>query len=492
MTTRKQEFALSLPEDKAGATLTLRIAGALARAIRTGRLKPGEPLPGSRALAESLGVHRNTVLAAIKELEAEGWVESRQGSGTFVCDPLPHLTPQAWGRTQAWRMKPAQDPGFTLPAPMGPASLVNAAALELGEPWPLTAHFPAEAFGRACQRGLRLHAEALLGPGDPRGPRLLRETLAGWLSEKQGFALTEDRLTLTGGGRHGLGLVLRVLFPSGGVIAVEDPGRFRAWDVMRSLPQLKLVPIPVDGEGLCVDDLERAIPRESIDAVYLTPSSQVPTGVPLSPERRQRLLALARLHRLALIEDHSEALLRLESVPLPPLAAEDPSGQVICLGSLSRLLSPGLGLGFLIAPESLLKRVTELRRRWEGETPGLAAWALGDLWREGEVERTLRRSAQACRTVRDELARRLTLDLGDQIRLHASAAGASLWITSARSGEAWARRARAQGLMIHAGKRFSFREEDLPAIRVGLGRLCEEDVARAIQGLVQSFPDAVV
>ncbi len=469
--------------------LVLQIVRALAGAIQEGRLRPGEALPGSRALAEALGVHRNTVLAALWELRAEGWLEGRVGSGTFVAPSPPHRLPKAWGPGLPPPSPPPAAPGFDLPSTQGPAALPAAAPLQVAEGLPDVRLAPTEAMARNYQRALRLHGPELLLHGEPKGNQGLRRALAEHLGEHRGLAVDPEQILVTRGGRMAAGLVASALFRKGGLVAVEDPGKRPAWEALQQAAPVRLRALPVDGGGLSTEALEALLEREPVGLLHLTPRHQFPTTVALAPERRARVMELARKHRFAILEDDYDFEYHYEGAPPLPLAAQDPTGQVIHVGSLSKMLAPGLRLGFLVAPSSLVDRLARVRARLDTQGDRVLEWATADLLRDGDLDRHLRRVRKIYRERRDRLAEGLARTLGPRAAFDVPAGGLAFWLRAAGDldVEAWARRCQERGLYFHPGRHFSFRGEALPATRLGFAMLDDaqmEDVcARLRAGL---------
>ena len=254
--------------------LYLQLVKALEEGIRHGRFKPGDALPGTRALAELLGVNRNTTLAAYKELEAEGWIEVAPDRGTFVARKLPIIMEVPAGisaqDSASWkRATPRNEPFFQPGAPTHASFqlIPDTTDLRLA---------PTEAIHRAYGRILKLHPERLLQPGwDPRGLLDLRNSLCKMLRDMRGLSIEAGNLLLTRGLMSTLNLVSRVLFAPGDAVAVENPGMFRVAEAFRSAGA-RLFAVPVDAHGLDVEALEALLIQEPIRLLYLTASPQHP------------------------------------------------------------------------------------------------------------------------------------------------------------------------------------------------------------------------
>lgn len=487
---RVRDFVLTLDPNSQD-PLALQITKALALAIRNGRLQPGVALPGSRAMAEELGVHRNTVLAAVHQLEEEGWVETRQGSGTFVCRSLPDQTPKAWGEVDPAASHKASHPGFDIPPQLSPITAPVDAVLNLAEGLPDVRLAPTEAMARGYQRAIRLHGEELLQYGEPQGHIGLRSMLAEMLSERRGMVVDPDQIMVTRGSRMGLDLVTLALFnQGGGVVAVEDPGHRGAWETMQQSAAVSLRPIPVDSEGLDTDALEALLEREKVGLLYLTPHHQYPTTVTLSPARRAKVLELAQRHRMAILEDDYDSEYHYEGRPLTPLASGDPTAQVIYMSSLSKLIAPGVRLGFLVAPKGLVDRLARLRVRMDWQGDRVLEWAIADLMRDGDLGRHLRKVRRTYEERRDKLSGLLRSRLGGALDFSVPAGGLALWLRG-REGldmEAWIQRCKVRSLVLSPGRQFDFAGRPLPFTRMGFASLDDAQIDDAVQRMVGALP----
>ena len=466
----------------------LRIAHALVAAIRRGRLRPGDPLPGSRRLAADLGVHRNTVLAALSELVSQGWLETSPARATYVAralplDRQPHL-PAGDGRGRA-----ADRAGFDLrdaPEEYRPPRLPPG-TLDLSHGAPDVRLAPMRALGRAYRRAMARGGRRLLGYGDPEGHPALREALAALLRGARGLAAGADDLLVTRGSQMALALVARALLAPGDVVAVERLGYRPAWEAFRAAGA-RLIPIPVDDEGLDVGALAGVVRRIRVRAIYVTPHHQYPTTVTLKAARRLALLALARERRIAVVEDDYDHEFHYDGRPVLPLASADASGAVIYIGTLSKVLAPGLRIGYVVAPRPLIARIAAHRSLLDiqGDLPTEAAVAA--LLQEGEVERHIARARRIYAARRDILATSLRSTFGDGAEFTLPPGGMALWVRfrlpRCRSGaevERWARRGPAHGVSFYTARRYAFDHRPRPFARFSFAWLNERELPEAVR-----------
>jgi GntR family transcriptional regulator/MocR family aminotransferase len=447
--------------------LYLQLVKALEEGIRTGRFKPGDALPGTRALAELLGVNRNTTLAAYKELEAEGWIEVAPDRGTFVTKRLPFVLDAPVGisaqDSASWkRATPRSEPFFQPGAP----------ALESFQLIPDTPDLrlaPTDAIHRAYGRVLKLHPERLLQPGwDPRGMLDLRNSLGKMLRDMRGLSIEAGNLLLTRGLMSTLNLVARVLFAPGDAVAVENPGWFRVAEAFRSAGA-RLFPVPVDAHGLDVEALEALLIQEPIRLLYLTASPQHPTQVTLDPARRRRLLDLSRAHGFRILEGDPGLGFHREKNPSLPLASEDPHGRVLYFSSFEQILAPGLQVGFLAGEAGLIKALAQQRQLvdWPGNLVQEAT--IEETLRDGEIVRHLRRIRKVTEERRETMVDRLLFHLHPAISVKNPRQGLSLWIRVAEDVplEAWTERCLAHGVVFYPGGLYDLHRQTLPFICLG-------------------------
>ncbi|MDP2306889.1 MAG: PLP-dependent aminotransferase family protein [Pseudomonadota bacterium] len=474
----------------AKAPVFLQLAHAIAEDVRRGRLRPGERLPGSRALAERLGVHRNTVLASLQELEAQGWVRAEPARGVFVAVDLPRAPQVASPR--ATPSASGAPMGFTLPAPPPalPPEVSATGALWMSGGQPDLRILPLPELARAYRRALS--STRLLNYGDPRGEPRLRAALAQWLGDTRGLATTAEDLVVTRGSQQALALLAQVLLRPGDTVAVEAYGYPQGWAALRAAGAT-LLPVPVDAEGLDVAALEAMLDARSghppIKAVYLTPHHQYPTGAVLSPARREALLALAARHQLAVLEDDYDNEFHYRGRPLLPLASADRHGVVAYIGTLSKAFAPGLRLGFVRGPRPLLDRLADARRIADRQGDRVVEIAIAELLEDGTVVRHVRKSQQIYRVRRDVLLTELRA-LDPWLRVDPPPGGMALWchVDPALSADTWARAALAEGVVVHAGSGYSFDGAPLPFLRLGFACLDEAELREAMRRLTRARP----
>jgi GntR family transcriptional regulator/MocR family aminotransferase len=351
------------------------IESALREAVSSGRLPAGTRLPGTRSLADDLGIARGTVVEAYAQLVAEGWLLSATGSGTRVADTsfLPVRRPETPARP-VFDLRPGR-PDLSL--------------------------FPRGLWAASVKRTLAAASRESLDYSDPAGLKVLRDAVATYLSRARGVRAEPGAVVVTSGFTHGLALLSRALHGSGAAtIATEYTGLVHHRTVIRAAG-LSTAPLAVGPHGADPD----GVPAGA-GAVLLTPAHQHPRGVVLSPDRRTAFLGWAREHDGIVIEDDYDGEFRYDEQPVGALQAQAPD-HVVFAGSTSKALAPGLRIGWLVVPERLRIPVLDAVAA-TGTTVGTPAQlAIADLLERGDYDRHVRRARQAYRRRRAELAARL-------------------------------------------------------------------------------------
>ncbi len=372
----------------AGAPLHEQLADRVRNLILTGELPPGTRLPATRRLARELGVARNVVVAAYEALQLEGYLEGRVGSGTRVPASLPaHLLTPNGGPTSS--VEPAAPIRLSRRgeriARSGSHLIQHDVAPRLFRPGAIDPNlFPSRAWGRIAGRMWRACPTAFLPYGDPAGFRPLRQAIAAHLVRHRAVRCDPDRVLVTHGSQQALDLVSRLLLDAGDDVAVEDPGYPAAWAAFRAAGA-RLVPVPVDLEG--ANPWAPEVDARAVRLCYTTPSHQYPLGVTMSLERRLRLLDWARRRDVWIVEDDYDSEFRYASRPLPALQGLDRDARVIYVGTFSKVLAPGLRIGFLVLPDALVEPFVEARTALDYHPPLPQQAILAEFIAAGYLER---------------------------------------------------------------------------------------------------------
>lgn len=352
----------------AAGELSEQIYRQLFAAIGDGRLAPGSQLPATRELAVRLAVSRNTVSLAYERLLAEGVVEGRVGSGTFVTNAPAPRSAAASRRAPAGAIHPRE---FWRTVPALSPRRSGELAFNFQPGTPDASLFPLTTWRRLIAGEYRRTSRHFATYGQAAGHAGLRAAIARHLGVSRAVRAEADDVIVTHGAQQAFDLIGRVLFSAGTPVAVEEPGYSRVRLLFSSLGA-RVRGVPVDDEGLCVD----AIPR-GVRIVSVTPSHQFPLGVTMSLRRRAALLDWAERHGGVILEDDYDTEFRFGGRPLDPLQSLDRTGRVIYVGSFSKVLLPTLRVGFLVAPASLQPALHTAKQLsdWHGELATQAALA---------------------------------------------------------------------------------------------------------------------
>lgn len=458
----------------------LALSRAIIAEIERGRLKPADPLPGTRALSKSLLLNRNTVDAAYHELTMQGWLVTEPSRGTFVARDLPDFTPecQLADPIATGGRKDAKQRSGTL-------------SLSDGLPDPRIA--PTVALGRAFRKTLMSPVFLTGAYGDPRGNEALRTALAHYLSSERGLTLGPEDMLVARGSQMALYLAASAVAEPGSKIAVESPGYPLAWAAFRAAG-VSVAPVPVDDGGIRVDELERLAAGESrLKAVYVTPHHQYPTTTTLGAARRLRLLELARRYRLTIIEDDYDHEYRFDGHPVLPLAARaERDASVIYVGSLSKILAPGIRIGYAVAPPAILKRMSDRREAIDRQGDVFLELALSELIADGTLGRHARKARRVYHARRNHMYGLLKKHFSQCADFALPAGGLAIWLrlNPGLRAETWARSAERLGLSVLTGAHFSLNAAKAPeAFRLGFATLSEKEISKAIKLLATARPD---
>jgi len=382
-------------------------------AIVERRLRPGQRLPSTRSLAEELRISRLPVLTAFEQLLAEGYFETRVGAGTFVASSLPDEPISAGGgpaRSAAPPPRPEPEPW-----------LRGWGAFRVSQP--AVDRFPFAEWSSLLARLSRNPRSSQLLYGDPLGDRPFREAVAGYLRTSRAVRCVADQIMVVSGSQQALDITARVLLEPGSPVWVEEPGYSGARDSLR-LAGARLVPVPVDSEGLDVAAGIAACPAAR--AVYVTPSHQYPLGMTMSASRRLQLLDWAQKSGAWIIEDDYDSEYRYGSLPIASLQGLDRGARVLYIGTFSKVLFPALRLGYLVIPPDLVARCAAVRDAMDIFPPTLHQAALAEFIQEGHFARHIRRMRQVYRERRSTLVEAVAQELGDAVQVVGDPAGLHL------------------------------------------------------------------
>lgn len=492
------ELAITL-DNRLSEPLHRQLYEELRRAILSCRLKPGERLPSTRALANSLGVSRATVTLGYEQLIAEGYLEAIIGSGTRVCVQLPddllRTVPFNQPQTESFALNGSKARGIKLSAygeylddskPLEGVDPDLPISFKTGRP--ALEEFPMAEWRRLLLRHCRTASARLLDYApEMRGDPQLRAAICSYLGRSRAVRCSVDQIIIINGSQQAIDLVTKILIERGDTVAVENPGYLGARRAFLS-QGAKLVPIPVDESGIVVETLDSKAAAKA-KLVYVTPSHQFPTGAMLPLQRRLELLQWAERRGAVIIEDDYDSEFRFGSRPVPALQGLSDGNNVIYVGTFSKVLFPSLRIGYMVVPESLVRVFTRARWIADRQTPTLEQLVLADFLNEGHLERHLRRMRTLYDKRRQALIRTLKLNFEDRVEVLGENAGLHLMarLRTNFSDEEVVLRAAEVGVGLLSAKIYYLHEAQSGEFVFGYGGLSERRISEGIKRLAKAL-----
>ncbi len=460
----------------------LQLANQLTGLIRDGKLAAGQKLLGTRQLAILLNVHRKTVVQAYDELLAQGWLESRTGSGTYVAENLPEIQPQRLIETKNPLQNPQKTAGFSFNEKpyLQRSVVISEQTFHLDDGFPDPRLAPLADLARAY-RGNLLHGNPYvrLGYGSTQGSLWLRRELAAYLNETRGLNITSENILITRGTMMGMYLVSAGLVQAGDNVAV---GVLNWGSANMNFLEAgaSLVKISVDEHGLDVDELERFCQTNPLRLVYITSHHHYPTTVTLRADRRIKLLQLAEAYGFIIFEDDYDYDFHYLSKPLLPLASADRAGMVLYCGSFTKTISPAFRVGYLVGSENVVAHLSQLRRIIDRQGDVMLENAMAELLQTGVIQRHLRKSLREYRHRRDLFCVLLRTELVNYLDFQVPDGGMAVWVLFEKGLvlEVIADMALKKDLFFSNGKHH---HSLLNATRLGFASSTEEELERCVE-----------
>ena len=457
----------------------------LRSAIIDGRLKLGARLPSTRNLAAQYGLARGTVVAAFRQLRAEGYVSSEVSAGTFVV-PAP-----GWEITSPTRQKSSRQVISRATIAKRSQSLLKTTfvlpmSYSIGKAFrcyePAIDLFPVELWARIAARVYRKAPRSLYGQGDAGGYPPLRRAIAEYVGYSRGVRCSAEQIIVTSGAQQALDLLARVLLDPGDEVWMEDPGYPGASQAFQSAGA-SVIPIPVHGDGIDVAGAIKSSPAARL--VYVTPANQFPLGTVMSAERRVALLSWAARAGAWIIEDEYDAEYRYSGKPIASLHSLDISGSVIYVGTFTKMLFNALRIGFIVVPERLVEAFRIARSFMDRHAPTLDQAVLTEFINEGHFGHHVRKMRQVyserSQLLTEEANRRLSGLLDVE---HAQSGMCTVaWIKTPVTEMVLTRRAEHLGLEVSPISSFVSKYEQKPALMLGFAGCDASEIKRGVSVL---------
>lgn len=474
----------AIPLSKRAGPLFRQVYARLRNAILSGVLRSGEKLPATRELAEQLGISRTVVLIAYDQLLAEGFVVGRKGSGTYVSSAVPaavsaasrnsvklRLSRFGSAAAEAWsRVNYPQRPARPLPYDFayGISDVEN---------------FPFAAWRRILMRCARRAPISELDYGPPGGNAALRQAISTHLRRSRAVACDASQIIVVNGSQQALDLICRVLIEPGDRVALEDPSYQGTTEALRAAGA-RVIPVSVDNNGVNPSTLPA-----NARLAFVTPSHQFPTGVILPLARRLALLDWAKRRNSIVIEDDYDGEFRYDGQPLESLQGLDQEGRVIYIGTFSRTVFSTLRIGYLIAPERLVRAFLSAKWLSDRQTATLEQQTLAEFISSGLYERYLRRVRRRNTARRDALLSAIRTHFKDRVEVTGYEAGGHvvLWPRHRISENSIIQRAAAQGVRVYGISGYSLKKTHRNGIILRYSRMNETQIREAIRRLASAL-----
>lgn len=346
--------------------LFMQVVLQLKRLIDGGVLLPGEKMPSTRIMADKHGLNRSTVYKAYEELWALGYIQSRPGSYSYIRKRKKIATPTPqqengliqWDRVTNAPSQKALETFEKMKDQLAPVSGDD--IIDMAKLYPDKRLYPVEDYKRCMDTVLSEKSDEIFVYGDPLGYRPLRDVIARRL-QLHGISVTPDEILITSGAQNGIDLLLKILTRPGSRVALEEPTYIAILPLLKYY-QAQIVSIPMDHQGMKLDLLETAFKKQKIDFLYTMPNFQNPTGISTSQEHREKLLSLCEKYRVPLVEDAFEEEMKYYGKVALPIKSMDKHRLVIYLGTFSKILFPGIRIGWIAAARECIERLAVVKK----------------------------------------------------------------------------------------------------------------------------------
>ena len=460
-----------------------QVASQLVLLIQKGILLPDMQLPSTRSLAADLGLHRKTVMAAYNDLITEDWIESEERKGYKVSALLPIVKPRTYA--SQFNGNYMGQPGFSFDSLEHVPSLPRISSdhkVIVDDGFPEGAIFPIDQISREYRR---LLTHPTLKQSASRwnvgGSGNFKEALSSFLNDTRGLNIMSEHLMITRGAQMAIYIAAALILKPGDKVLVTDPSYFIADAAFRQLGA-ELVRVPVDSEGMDIDAVEDALKNNNIRLLYIIPHHHHPTTVTLSSARRAKLLELIRTYQLPVIEDDYDYDFQYQYSPYLPLASADHGGNVIYIGSLTKVLGANFRVGYMVSTAGFLASAIKLKSLIDLRGDAVMEGSIAALMESGEFSRFIKK-ANKLYSYRCEYASGLIrTELADVLDFTVPQGGMALWLKfrAEHPLSGVLRKANSLGLQLAGSAYYKGKDVKHNAIRFGFASLNEQDMEYAV------------
>jgi GntR family transcriptional regulator / MocR family aminotransferase len=460
---------------KTGGSIQTQLYQQLKNAIYQGMLRHGDRLPSSREMSNELKISRNTVLQVFEQMKMEGFFVSKTGAGTFINSNF------SFAKTHT-----VQDLEQHISNPHGlnDSFKGHASTLETMRPFQLSVpsipEFPFETWARISGSIDRKLNSLHLGYDDAQGYLPLRKALSDHLRISRSINCDPENMLIVNGSRQALHLAAELLLKKGDPCWMEDPGYPGATSAMRRFGG-KICPVPITADGMDLDHAMKHYPKAKL--CYVTPSHQFPMGNTMTVNHRIKLLRWAQENHMWIIEDDYDSEFRYKGRPIPALQGMDTNGNVIYLGTLSKVLLPALRLGYMAFPSSAMARRFAIGKSViDGQSNIITQAKVTEFIRQGHFSRHIRRMRILYKKAQDDLVDLIDLHLKGKLTPVPVEAGMHLlaWLPPSVSAQALAKEASKEGVIIHSLSKYSIRFNHPNGLALGFSGFSSAEMESSI------------
>jgi len=480
---------------KGAQSLYLQLANQFIIFIKDRKLPPKTKLPGSRTLAELLGVHRKTVVACYEELLLQGWVESIAKKGTYVHADLPELHQREFQELKTKKVK--ENTGFKFykePLLERKTFTHSHDFMYLNDGISDARLTPTEDLARTYRRicsSKKIYKE--MSYGSIFGNEKLRKTLSEYLNKTRGLNTTFENILITRGSQMGIYLSSKLLLKKGDIMVVGDTN-YTSADISFLHQKSNLIRIPVDENGLVTQDIENICKNQQIKAVFVTSHHHHPTTVTLSANRRIHLLNLAKKYNFAIIEDDYDYDFNYNHSPILPLASHDVGGNVVYIGSVCKTVAPVFRIGYLIAPIEFVNEAANQRRCIDRQGDALLELTFAEFIKSGDLDRHIKKVLKVYKARRDLFCSLLKHYFPTIFEFEIPKGGMAVWVrlNTNYSWEHISVLARKHQLEIGDWKRYDIAKLNHHCIRIGFAAYHEEEIYELMHRLKKTVDELIL
>lgn len=474
---------LNLTLEDSTEKLYLKIANAIRQAIKNGNASTGEKLPSARTLAAQLSVNRHTVMSAYHELEAQGWVETKERQGYSVAQTLPiYLSLKSnenlndVSNKHQWRLVKTENNNLQRQASDYQFNFAGGN--------PDISLFPFNEFRSYVNEAMSRPQINELNYGNNNGfPAFITE-VSTYLRRVR--AIANKEIIVVNGSQEALYIISQILLKPGDKVAVESLGYRPAWNALKNAGA-ELIGVKQTKEGIDVEHLEQLFKQHKLRLLYLTPLHQYPTTTTLPAAQRIKVYQLAQQYNVPIIEDDYDHEFHYDSQPLAPMAATDPAGLVIYLSSFSKIMFPGIRLGIIAVDQSLAAHIVSYRTMINHKANVVLQDAVARWMKDGAFERHLRKATRIYQKRRQCMVETLNSFIAEGIELDFTVppGGMTLWVNVGGNAEEIAKSAQENNIFLLAEKAFHLesKNDENKFIRLGFAGQSEDQITQGLSRL---------